>query len=537
MFGIVTDKLIRYWHYNEGLANNVWRSMLNADHKIILTGASKSTDGIYFDGVDDYGQMTHPEISNTSLTVEIMVTLINPSKSGYSTILGENGNTKFGIFNSDLVPLVRFNSEGGLYHNKKIEWSKKSHLVYVYDSVDKLDKLYVNGIFSGSKTSNTSVKIPSILDLFSGFIATGDIHYLRMYSKALTLEEISQNYLAGIDVGLPKNPPNAVTNLRTILVSGNVVNINWDLTAYTSSYIITRNGTQIAEVYSGNYRDTGLNKNSTYIYEVIAKNDIGVSTPTSLSVTTENTNSVSIFEDFEDTDLNFIFTGDWTMVTNVSTNTNHSGVGALRSKVISNSSKSISTFQLNIPIDAINIKFQFKYKVSSEQRWDKFTVSIDSVKVINEVSGEIDWTTYSNTSLTAGTHTVTLEYAKDTSSSGGSDLVYIDDIELMYDTIDPTPSLPPTVLSVIASKLIISDELNMNQSIITVQFDKDVTQYVARLNGIDHNTGALVHDGGSVIFGENAEIVVDWNELSSEGENRINIYGKDANGLWTPYIT
>jgi hypothetical protein len=92
----------------------------------------------------------------------------------------------------------------------------------------------------------------------------------------------------------------------------------------------------------------------------------------------------------------------------------------------------------------------------------------------------------------------------------------------------------PTVTSLVANKTKISDEPNVNQSIITVQFDSDVTQYVARLNGSDYNTGTLVHTGGAVAANTNASIIIDWNELSTEGQNRINIYGQNANG-WTAY--
>jgi hypothetical protein len=93
---------------------------------------------------------------------------------------------------------------------------------------------------------------------------------------------------------------------------------------------------------------------------------------------------------------------------------------------------------------------------------------------------------------------------------------------------------PPIISSLTVNKLKISDETGMNQSIITIQFDKNFTQYVARLNGVDQNTGTLVHSGGALLANTNAQIIVDWNELSAEGQNRINIYGQNANG-WTAY--
>ena len=91
----------------------------------------------------------------------------------------------------------------------------------------------------------------------------------------------------------------------------------------------------------------------------------------------------------------------------------------------------------------------------------------------------------------------------------------------------------PIVTKLEASKLKISDEAGMNQSIITVRFDKDVTEYVARLNGSDYSTGTLVHQGLGVLANTDATVIIDWNELTREGENRINIYGKGIDGSWT----
>lgn len=95
-----------------------------------------------------------------------------------------------------------------------------------------------------------------------------------------------------------------------------------------------------------------------------------------------------------------------------------------------------------------------------------------------------------------------------------------------------TTPTTPVVTQLNANKTKISDEVSVNQSIITVRFDTDVTQYVARLNGVDYNTGTLVHTGGAVLANTDAQVVIDWNELTTEGSNRINVYGQNANG-WT----
>lgn len=100
---------------------------------------------------------------------------------------------------------------------------------------------------------------------------------------------------------------------------------------------------------------------------------------------------------------------------------------------------------------------------------------------------------------------------------------------------EPIDGIPPTVSIIRADKYKISDEEGFNQSIITVSFDMDVQSYVARLNGSDYSTGILVDSGGDILKGEEVDIVVDWDELLYEGENRINIYGQSLDGVWTPY--
>jgi len=100
---------------------------------------------------------------------------------------------------------------------------------------------------------------------------------------------------------------------------------------------------------------------------------------------------------------------------------------------------------------------------------------------------------------------------------------------------DTPVSNPPTVTLIQINKQKISDETDNNQSIITVQFDKNVTEYVARLNGTDYSTGILVHQGGEIPANTNAQVIIDWNELTTEGQSRINVYGKSVEGLWTPY--
>lgn len=118
----------------------------------------------------------------------------------------------------------------------------------------------------------------------------------------------------------------------------------------------------------------------------------------------------------------------------------------------------------------------------------------------------------------------------------------------------------PNVEIVNIDKMKISDEVGHRVANITFEFDEDITEYIVKNLGVDHTTGTTVYFDAVMSISEleslliselesltideltkfpaftqlNAE--VDYTELSSEGVNRINIYGKSANdGEWTEF--
>jgi len=72
-----------------------------------------------------------------------------------------------------------------------------------------------------------------------------------------------------------------------------------------------------------------------------------------------------------------------------------------------------------------NIEYPIKYKVSSEQSYDKFTLTLNGTTIIaNGISGSGSEITY-NASLTAGEHTLVASYVKDSSTDKNDDCAYI----------------------------------------------------------------------------------------------------------------
>ncbi len=89
---------------------------------------------------------------------------------------------------------------------------------------------------------------------------------------------------------------------------------------------------------------------------------------------------------------------------------------------------------------------RFSYRVSSEARMDRLCVYVDDERILKE-SGEIDWTVC-NYGLSAGTHEIRWEYAKDYSNSDFEDAAFIDDVYVGTPEpvsgveIQPTASVP-----------------------------------------------------------------------------------------------
>ena len=107
-----------------------------------------------------------------------------------------------------------------------------------------------------------------------------------------------------------------------------------------------------------------------------------------------------------------------------------SASGGMRSSVV--------TITITFGEAVSNARLSFDYKVSSEARYDYLSVNGSTEK---NLSGEIDWTNYSQT-VTAGS-VVTLAYVKDSSGDRGSDCVWFKNFALQslgtvtFENVDP----------------------------------------------------------------------------------------------------
>lgn len=108
----------------------------------------------------------------------------------------------------------------------------------------------------------------------------------------------------------------------------------------------------------------------------------------------------------------------------------HSGGSAVRSGTIDHGGET----RLATTVSGVGT-LAFWWKVSSEQGYDKLSLSVDGVEQA-DISGEQGWTQKTISVTGSGTHTIVWTYRKDGSVSGGSDCGWVDLVEW-------TPLAPP----------------------------------------------------------------------------------------------
>lgn len=95
---------------------------------------------------------------------------------------------------------------------------------------------------------------------------------------------------------------------------------------------------------------------------------------------------------------------------------------------------------------------------------------------------------------------------------------------------------PPIITIISYTKDKISDEEGMTTSYVTFQSNQDLIEWEARADGIGQGTGDLVGQGYNVSANTDVTFDVHYTELTSGDKiYRINVYGKNAKGVWSSY--
>jgi hypothetical protein len=183
----------------------------NSNNTTLINGPTYSTNNkgiIVFDGVDDYGSITNASSLRpiNELTIELVIKAVTTT-AGWNHIFGINPYTS-------LSPLIFLETGGQLIRalhfvdgveyrcntNETISTSVFKHVVFTFKPGDAI-RSYFNGVAStttslpnGTLSYNTSI---AFLIGYSG-ANWPNIQYglIRMYNKALTQAEVSQNFQA-----------------------------------------------------------------------------------------------------------------------------------------------------------------------------------------------------------------------------------------------------------------------------------------------------------------------------------------------------
>ncbi len=185
------------------------RSLENADETLIdksgnryngkVEGATKTSEGLSFDGTNDYVEIgnlnydyvtVEAEFSYTEKQSSYIISNVVNVDCGYSLTLNKDGNIYAdfvfdSIYDTQRVPLPGLSSQG------------KNHSDVVYDGTNL--KLYINGRLVNTESIPGKVK-PSTENLKLGFSNSlyfkGTISNVKVYSRALSEAEVLKNYNA-----------------------------------------------------------------------------------------------------------------------------------------------------------------------------------------------------------------------------------------------------------------------------------------------------------------------------------------------------
>ncbi|PLR99662.1 hypothetical protein [Bacillus sp. T33-2] len=205
---IVTEGLLGYWNYQQGINGSTWENLApitKGTNNGTIFGATLQDDGLYFDGVDDYVEV----LGNfpAAVTIEIIVSVsnvVNCAIVGYGA-----GTNRISIINSrnawvyrgasrllNSFPTIVANSQyyfaGSVSTaNAIFNMDANTPITYASNYILSADTIFRMGGITGQPFFNGKIKV------------------VRIYNRALTQAELNQNRAEGTNIGLETTPPSA----------------------------------------------------------------------------------------------------------------------------------------------------------------------------------------------------------------------------------------------------------------------------------------------------------------------------------------
>jgi len=219
---IVKDGLVLWLDANDKTSypgtGTTWRDLSRGGNNGTLTNGptynSANGGSIVFDGVDDY-VVTSSNIGISGATPRTLECWYYADSTLNKSILGYGGNNQGVLFdtmtwNNGQNIIGHYYGSGydtisTLPSRNTINQNQWNHIIHMYDGTTV--SLYTNGVFSNSKefsisagnqlnTNNSTLKISTGQFLGAYEYAKGKIALSRFYNRALSAQEILQNYNA-----------------------------------------------------------------------------------------------------------------------------------------------------------------------------------------------------------------------------------------------------------------------------------------------------------------------------------------------------
>lgn len=219
-----------------------WKDLSgNGYNGTLVNGPTYNTDGggsISFDGTDDYVSLPINSSFNTSsITFEIWANLSStPSRqilmvNWQGISLEVNANRSVVMYNYSSGGQLGAATSASIFN-----WGSWTHFIGVYDNSSQSLKTYINGVLQATRpdTPSTiySVGVHKIAGTDYSLGIFGNVATARHYNRALTNNEVLQNYYAGLQRLIPTNG---------LVVSLDAQNTNLYAISPTTAYDVSGN--------------------------------------------------------------------------------------------------------------------------------------------------------------------------------------------------------------------------------------------------------------------------------------------------------